>query len=160
MNQTFQNSAQVLSIGVFFTLMIIGLASTLPQAMSSGLEAHGVSVAAAHHASTLPPVSILFAAFLGYNPIQHLLGPHVLAGLSAHNQSILTGHSFFPQLISAPFRDGLHAAFLFAIIACVIAAAASLMRGGHPAHDDDPSPVGTPIPRRLLVADPEEQHAG
>ena len=159
MNQTFQNSAQVLSIGVFFTLMIIGLASTLPQTMSSGLQAHGVSVAAAHRASTLPPVSILFAAFLGYNPIQHLLGPHVLAGLSAHNQSILTGHSFFPQLISAPFRDGLHAAFLFAIVACLIAAAASLMRGGHPAHDEDPAPVGAPIPRRLLVAEPEEQHA-
>src|SRR6201995_1741874 len=77
MNQTFQNSAQVLSIGVFFTLMIIGLSATLPHAMSSGLEAHGVSAAAAHHASTLPPVSILFAAFLGYNPIQHLLGPPV-----------------------------------------------------------------------------------
>ena len=159
MNQTFQNSAQVLSIGVFFTLMIIGLASTLPQAMSSGLEAHGVSAAAAHHASTLPPVSILFAAFLGYNPIQHLLGPHVLAGLSAHSQSVLTGSSFFPNLISAPFHHGLQAAFLFAIVACLIAAAASLMRGGHPAHDEDPAPVGAPIPQRLLVAEPEEQHA-
>jgi MFS family permease len=160
MNQTFQNSAQVLSIGVFFTLMIIGLASTLPHAMSSGLQAHGVSAAAAHSASTLPPVSILFAAFLGYNPIQHLLGSHVLAGLSAHNQSILTGNSFFPHLISAPFRDGLHAAFLFAIVACLIAAAASLMRGGHPAHDEDPAPAAAPIPRRLTVAaQPEEQHA-
>ena len=175
MNQTFQNSAQVLSISVFFTLMIIGLASTLPQAMSSGLEAHGVSVAAAHRASTLPPVSILFAAFLGYNPIQHLLGSHVLAGLSAHSQSVLTGTSFFPNLISAPFRNGLHAAFLFSIVACLIAAAASLMRGGHPAHDDDPAPaagmlgehpaydedpapVAASVPR-LGVAEPEEQHA-
>ena len=149
MNQTFQNSAQVLSIGVFFTLMIVGLASTLPQAMSSGLEAHGVSAAAAHRASMLPPVSILFAAFLGYNPVQHLLGPHVLAGLSLHNQSILTGSSFFPSLISAPFRNGLHAAFLFAIVACLVAAAASLMRGGHPAYDEDPAPDGAPIPRRL-----------
>jgi MFS family permease len=159
MNQTFQNSAQVLSIGVFFTLMIIGLASTLPHAMSSGLEAHGVSSAAAHHASTLPPVSILFAAFLGYNPIQHLLGPHVLGGLSAHSQAVLTGSSFFPNLISAPFHHGLQAAFVFAIVACLIAAAASLMRGGHPAHDEDPMPVGPPIPYRLPVAQPEEQHA-
>jgi MFS family permease len=159
MNQTFQNSAQVLSIGVFFTLMIIGLASTLPQTMSAGLQAHGVSAVAAQHASTLPPVSILFAAFLGYNPIQHLLGSHILAGLSAHSQSILTGSSFFPNLISAPFRDGLHAAFLFAIVACLIAAAASLMRGGHPAYDEDPAPVAAPIPRRLRVAEPEEQHA-
>ncbi|MGO9899552.1 MAG: MFS transporter [Solirubrobacteraceae bacterium] len=159
MNQTFQNSAQVLSIGVFFTLMIIGLASTLPQTMSAGLEAHGVSVAAAQRASTLPPVSILFAAFLGYNPIQHLLGSHVLAALPAHSQSILTGRSFFPNLISAPFRDGLHTAFLFAIVACLIAAAASLMRGGHPVPDDDGAPVGAPLPRRLLVAEFDGQQA-
>jgi hypothetical protein len=104
-------------------------------------------------------VSILFAAFLGYNPIQHLLGAHVLGGLSAHSQSIVTGSSFFPNLISAPFRDGLHAAFLFAIVACLIAAAASLMRGGHPAHDEDPAPVRDPIPHRLLATEPETQHA-
>ena len=114
MNQTFQNSAQVLSIGVFFTLMVVGLSSTLPHAMSAGLQAHGVSAASAHSASTLPPVSILFAAFLGYNPLEHLLGPHVLGGLSAHNHAVLTGSSFFPSLISGPFRDGLHAAFAFA----------------------------------------------
>jgi MFS family permease len=159
MNQTFQNSAQVLSIGIFFTLMIIGLASTLPQTMSAGLQAHGVSAAAAHQTASLPPVSILFAAFLGYNPIQHLLGPHVLAGLSAHSQAALTGSSFFPNLISAPFRDGLHAAFLFAIIACLIAAAASLMRGGHPAHDEDPAPALAATPRRPLMPEPEKQHA-
>src|SRR5262249_53347257 len=73
MNQTFQNSAQVLSIGIFFTLMIVGLASTLPETMTAGLQAHGVSHATADRVANLPPVSILFAAFLGYNPIQHLL---------------------------------------------------------------------------------------
>ena len=85
MNQTFQNSAQVLSIGIFFTLMILGLASSLPHAMSSGLQAHGVSAAAAHSASHVPPVSILFAAFLGYNPIEHL-ARRTRAGLAAGRQ--------------------------------------------------------------------------
>ncbi len=130
MNQTFQNSAQVLSIGVFFTLMIMGLASDLPHTLSSGLQAHGVSAATASGISHTPPVSVLFAAFLGYNPIEHLLGAHVLASLSAANHATLAGRSFFPQLISGPFRTGLHEAFLFAILACLIAAAASLMRGG------------------------------
>ena len=129
MNQTFQNSAQVLSIGIFFTLMIVGLASSLPHTLSSGLHAHGVPVATAHTIGALPPVSILFAAFLGYNPIQQLVGPHVLGTLSVHNQAVLTGPTFFPHLISAPFRSGLHAAFAFAIVACLIAAAASFMRG-------------------------------
>src|SRR3954469_8207367 len=161
MNQTFQNSAQVLSIGIFFTLMIVGLAATLPETMSAGLQAHGVPPATAHHVATLPPVSILFAAFLGYNPIQHLLGPHVLAGLSAHDQATLTGSSFFPNLISGPFQDGLHAAFLFAIVACLIAAAASLLRGGRMVHDDEPAePAVAPTPRRLRTAELEEQHAG
>jgi MFS family permease len=129
MNQTFQNSAQVLSVGVFFTLMILGLAANLPHTMASGLEAHGVPAAAAQHAAHLPPVSILFAAFLGYNPIQHLLGGSVLAGLPVHTQAVLTGRSFFPSLIASPFRDGLHEAFAFAVIACLVAAVASWSRG-------------------------------
>jgi MFS family permease len=139
MNQTFQNSAQVLSIGVFFTLMILGLASSLPHTLSAGLQAHGVSAAAAHDASSLPPVSILFAAFLGYNPIQHLVGANGLAGVPAHDQAVLTGHSFFPQLISGPFQTGLHYAFTFAIVACLIAAGASLMRGGRHVHEEEPA---------------------
>jgi MFS family permease len=130
MNQTFQNSAQVLSIGIFFTLMIFGLSSSLPSALTAGLKAHGVAAATATTAAHLPPVSILFAAFLGYNPIQHLVGAHALSALSPANRAALVGHSFFPHLISAPFRAGLHEAFAFAIVACLIAAGASLMRGG------------------------------
>jgi MFS family permease len=130
MNQTFQNSAQVLSVGVFFTLMILGLAAQLPHAMATGLESQGVPAAAAQHAAHLPPVSILFAAFLGYNPIQHLVGGNVLGHLPAHSQAALTGRSFFPHLISGPFRSGLHEAFAFAVVACLVAAVASWSRGG------------------------------
>jgi hypothetical protein len=129
MNQTFQNSAQVLSIGIFFTLMIAGLASSLPHALATGLQAHGVSAATAQHAGQAPPVTVLFAAFLGYNPIQHLLGPHVLASLPVADQATLTGRGFFPHLISGPFQTGLHEAFAFAIAACLVAALASWSRG-------------------------------
>ncbi len=130
MNQTFQNSAQVLSVGIFFSLMILGLAASLPHAMASGLEAHGVGAQSATAISHAPPVSILFAAFLGYDPIQKLAGTHVLHSISAHAQAVVTGRAFFPQLISEPFRSGLHATFAFAIGACLIAAVASLLRGG------------------------------
>jgi MFS family permease len=160
MNQTFQNSAQVLSIGIFFTLMILGLASTLPHTLVAGLTAHGVSSADAHRVAALPPVSILFAAFLGYNPIQHLLGSHVLASLSAHSQAVLVGRSFFPHLISAPFRSGLHATFIFAISACLIAAAASLLRGGGSPTTNTASPVNAgkgarALPRVARDTEPE-----
>jgi MFS family permease len=136
MNATFQNSAQVLSIGIFFTLMIIGLSTTLSTTLKQGLVQHGVSAAVADHVGSLPPVSVLFAAFLGYNPIRTLLGPAVLAHLSAANRAALVGHSFFPELIAAPFRAGLTAAFTFATIACLIAAAASWWRGSRYVHDD------------------------
>jgi MFS family permease len=133
MNQTFQNSAQVLSIGIFFTLMIVGLSATLPHSLGTGLRAHGVSAATARRVSRLPPVSVLFAAFLGYNPAQKLLGPHVLSRLPRHDAVAIRGRSFFPHLIAAPFRDGLHEAFAFAIAACLLAALTSWWRGGRAA---------------------------
>jgi len=105
--------------------------------VTSGLEAHGVPTAAAQHVAHLPPVSVLFAAFLGYNPMQHFLGAHTLAALSPHSSALLTGRSFFPHLISGPFRTGLHEAFFFAIAACLVAAAASLMRGGLYHHEEE-----------------------
>jgi MFS family permease len=134
MNSTFQNSAQVLSIGIFFTLMIRGLSGTLSTTLTQGLIAHGVPQAVAQHVGNLPPVSLLFAAFLGYNPVQTLVGPQVLNQLSAANRAALTGHSFFSNLISAPFHAGLNEAFIFAAIACLIAAAASWSRGGRFVH--------------------------
>jgi hypothetical protein len=124
--------------------------------MSAGLQAHGVPAATAQHVAQLPPVSILFAAFLGYNPIQHLVGNHVLAQLSAHQHALIVGRSFFPQLISAPFRDGLHEAFAFAIIACLIAAAASWFRGGNPTAAESPPEAA----REHRPRSRGEQHAG
>jgi hypothetical protein len=123
--------------------MIVGLAATLPHAMSTGLEANGVAAATADRVAHLPPVSILFAAFLGYNPVEHLLGPHALAALGAHDRATVTGRSFFPHLISGPFRHGLREAFSFAIAACLVAAGASLMRGGkyQDAGGADPEPA-------------------
>jgi MFS family permease len=130
MNSTFQNSAQVLSIGIFFTLMIIGLSGTLPGTLYHGLVAHGVPAHPAAIAAHLPPVSTLFAAFLGYSPVSHLIGPAVLARLPAHQVAVLTGRRFFPGLISGPFAAGLHTAFDFAIGACLAAAGMSWLRGG------------------------------
>jgi MFS family permease len=137
MSATFQNAAQVLSIGIFFSLMIIGLSAHLPGALHDGLIAHHVPAADASRIADLPPVAMLFAAFLGYNPMQHLLGPHVLAALPQGQAAQLTGRGFFPSLMSVPFGDALKVAFTFALIACLVAAAASLLRGGRYHHDDE-----------------------
>src|SRR5215469_11778457 len=134
MSATFQNSAMVLSIGIFFTLIILGLASSLPPALSHGLIAQGVPRADAARIAALPPVSIMFAALLGYNPVQALLGS-AISRLPASHAAYLTGHTFFPSLISAPFEHGLAIAFDFAIAACLIAGVASLLRGGKYVHE-------------------------
>ncbi len=134
MNTTFQNSAQVLSIGIFFTLIIVGLSATLPAALVKGLTAHGVPVETAVSLSHLPPVSTLFAAFLGYNPATHLLGQHVLSQLAPGQRATVTGEQFFPNLLSTSFRQGLHTAFDFGIVMCLLGAAASWTRGGKAPH--------------------------
>ncbi len=126
MMTTFQNAAMVLSIGFFFSLIISGLSSSLPSTMHDGLLAHGVPEAAATQVANLPAVAVLFAAFLGYNPIQQLLGGQ-LSSLPPDQASFLTGRSFFPNLISGPFQSGLAVAFGFAIAVCLIGAVASLL---------------------------------
>ena len=129
MNSTFMNSAQVFSLGIFFSLMIAGLAAALPRTLSSGLISQGVPASAAQQVSHAPPISILFASFLGYNPIGHLLGAGALGHLPAAKAAELTGRTFLPGLLAGPFRDGLHIAFAFSIGCCLIAAAASWSRG-------------------------------
>ncbi|HEX4248492.1 MAG TPA: MFS transporter [Pseudonocardia sp.] len=139
MRSTFQNSGTALSIGVFFSLMVVGLAGTLPQTLSAGLRAEGVPATVAAGVANLPPVSTLFAAFLGANPIAHLLAPSgVLDALPAANRATLTGTEFFPQLISAPFHHGLVTVFTAAAIMAVVSALASYFRGGpnRPATDN------------------------
>ncbi len=113
---TFFNAGSSLSIGIFFSLMIVGLANTLPGAMSSGLQAQGVSSAVAHDVANLPPVGSLFAAFLGYNPIAELLEPYHALQQPGVNVDVLTGKTFFPELITQPFHSGLVVVFVAAAV--------------------------------------------
>ncbi|MBO0827105.1 MAG: MFS transporter [Streptosporangiales bacterium] len=137
MRGTFLNSGMSLSIGIFFSLMIAGLAATLPQSMSSGLRAHGVPAAIAQQVAELPPVGSLFAAFLGFNPIKTLLGPTgVLQHVSPHDAAVLTGKEFFPQLMAGPFQHGLVVVFAAATVMSVVAALASLVRSGTGSRDE------------------------
>jgi MFS family permease len=126
---TFMNSAMVLSIGIFFSLIIVGLSATLPSVLYHGLSSNGVPQAYALKVSHLPPVGSLFAAFLGYNPMGTTLAP-IIHTLPPHTAAYLTGHRFFPQLVSHPFATGIHEAFYFAAGCCLVAAVASWMRGG------------------------------
>ncbi len=141
MTGTFQNAGNSLSIGIFFSLMIAGLSTTLPAALHAGLTAHGVGSAVADQVAATPPVGSLFAAFLGYNPIASILGPTgVLTSLSPVNTAALTGKTFFPQLIADPFHAGLVIVFIAAAVMSVIGAVASLAMGGKFVHVDEPVP--------------------
>jgi MFS family permease len=140
MRATFQNAGFVLSIGLFFSLMIAGLAARLPTTLYDGLTANGVPSASAERIAHLPPVGSLFAAFLGYNPIRTLLGPAALEHLSPAQVANLTGTSFFPRLIAEPFQHGLAIVFLAALVRSLVAAAASWLRGGRYVHEELEAP--------------------
>jgi MFS family permease len=133
---TFQNAGFPLSIGLFFSLMVLGLQASVPHAMLAGLTAHGVPLRTATTLSQLPPLGYLFAAFLGYNPLGTLLGPKLLAALPPGQAAQLTGRAFFPQLISDPFRHGLVVVLAFAALMCLGAAAASWARGRKFVHEE------------------------
>jgi MFS family permease len=153
MVMTFQNTGMVLSIGLFFTLIVIGLSGSLAQATLRGLTAHGVPAAAAGRVAHQPPVGLLFAALLGYNPIRSLLAPTgILARLPGATVASLTSRSFFPSLIAQPFADGLRGAFAFSVAAAVIAAIASWLRGGRYYHVEEAPSSAQPAEAPVLRA--------
>ncbi|HYX43688.1 MAG TPA: MFS transporter, partial [Acidimicrobiales bacterium] len=159
MRATFQNTGMVLSIGIFFSLMIVGLSATLPRTMTAGLEANGVAPATAETVAHLPPVGSLFAAFLGYNPMEKLLGSPAQAGVDAAHWKTLTGKTFFPHLIADPFMKGLRIAFTASLLMCLVAAWASWLRGAkyvHREEGDDTLAFGAPADAEAAAGESPE----
>jgi MFS family permease len=145
LTMTFFNAGTVLSMGLFFTIVTLGLASSLPSHLYAGLTAAGVNPAAAHQVAREPPIGSLFSAFLGYNPLQQLLGPTgALQQLPPHQVAYITGRSFFPSLIEQPFAQGLHMAFDFAAAAIGVALVASALMGRRFVHAEAVEEVGRP----------------
>jgi MFS family permease len=144
MRATFQNVANTLSITVIFSLVTVGLAANLPNALNSGLTKAGIPASAAKAVANLPPTGALFAAFLGYNPLGTLLPSAVLHHLSAATRATVLGKQFFPTLLSGPFGSGLTIAFVVSALCCVGAAVLSLLRGKPVIHEEMTSAVPRP----------------
>jgi MFS family permease len=144
MRATFYNAGTPLSIGVFFSLMVIGLSARVPEALFRGLTQDGVAASVATGLSRLPPIGYLFAGFLGYNPLKTLLGPRVLGSLAPADAAHLTGQQFFPSLIAGPFKTGLVVVLSFSVAMCLVAAVASWLRGGRYVYESPPEEDGSP----------------
>ncbi|MFI6215359.1 MFS transporter [Nocardia brasiliensis] len=136
MRGTLFNGGNALSMGIFFSLMVVGLAASLPSALDTGLRAQGVSASAAAEVAGMPPVASMFAAFLGFNPIQELLGPTGELAKPGVNADTLTGQEFFPNLLTGPFHTGLVVVFVAAAVMMLLAAAASYFAGNKYVHDE------------------------
>jgi MFS family permease len=145
MRATFMNAASVISMTMFFSIVTAGLAATLPSTLSGGLLHAGLPAVVANGVAKLPPIAALFAAFLGYNPMQTMLPSVVLHQLPAHAQTTLLGQSFFPNLISSPFMDGMRLAFYLAAVVCLIAAIASMVRNKRASVKEEIVDAGTDI---------------
>jgi MFS family permease len=153
MRSTFQNSGMSLSIGIFFSLLIAGLAAALPKTLTGGLRGQGVPASVASQVAHLPPVSTLFASFLGYNPVRNLLRPSgVLNRLPARNVAALTGKQYFPHLISGPFHHGLIIVFSAAVAMSVLGALVSLLRGRQFYYDAPEGAAPPPLPAGQAAA--------
>ncbi|WP_109525393.1 MULTISPECIES: MFS transporter [Nocardia] len=137
MRGTLFNGGNALSMGIFFSLMVVGLAATLPSALDAGLRAQGVSAGAASELAGMPPVASMFAAFLGFNPIEELLGPSGELSKPGVNADVLTGQEFFPNLLTGPFHSGLVVVFIAAAVMMLLAAFASWFAGNDRARDED-----------------------
>jgi MFS family permease len=137
---TFQNAGMVLSIGVFFSLLITGLSHSLPGALHNGLAAQGVPPRAIDAVASVPPVGLMFAAFLGSNPIASLLNSAgVLHQLPPHTVATLTSRTYLPGLLTGPFHSGLLVVFILAAVLAGVGAVVSLFRGGVYIHDESGS---------------------
>jgi MFS family permease len=148
MRATTTNAGQVLSIGLFFSLMLLGLAEMLPQSMEAGLLAQHVPADIAHQVAATPPVASLFAAFLGYNPMGELIPAAILHTLPPESVATLTGSSFFPGLMSAPFKHGLLFAFTFSALLYVVAGLCSWLGGSAVAPEAQDVPPGIATDKR------------
>jgi MFS family permease len=150
MRATFQNAGMPISIAIFFSLMIVGLSARVPHALFTGLTANGVPSAKATTLAHEPAVGYLFASFLGSNPLRSSLGPKVLGSLTPAQQANITSRSFFPSLISDPFKHGLVIILTFSIVMCLLAAWASWLRGSRYIHEEEEDEEDVLLPSDLV----------
>jgi MFS family permease len=132
MRSTLQNTGQTISLGIFFTIVIFGLTNTLPAALYSSLVGAGVPTALAKSVSSIPPTGALFAAFLGYDPVDTILGglpPQVSSSIPPQAISTIEAKTWFPNTIAPPFMSSLHLTFYVGATLSVLAAVASALRG-------------------------------
>ena len=122
-------------MSLFFSVAIVGLAHNLPSALFSGMVAAGIPADAASHVASLPPTGALFAAFLGYNPMQQLLPPAVVANLPEATKTIVLGKQFFPSLMAPALMASLRLTFYGAAAISFIAAVVSFLRGKRYIHE-------------------------
>lgn len=137
MRSTIQNTGIALSMTLYFSIILIGMVHQLPPILEKGLIAQGIPTATATQISQLPPTVALFSAFLGYNPMSHLLPASVLSSLPAASRATLLGTRFFPLTIAPAVMSSLRLAFYISAAMSAIAAVASFLRGGRYVYEEE-----------------------
>jgi MFS family permease len=133
MRATLQNVGQTASLAVFFSIVLIALAASLPPALASAVTNAGAPQLAPVF-KNIPPTNALFAAFLGYNPVSSILGvlpSSVVSSIPQSTRTFLTGQTFFPNAIAPAFMSALRVTFYIGAALSVVAAVASLLRGSY-----------------------------
>ncbi|MFZ2073819.1 MAG: MFS transporter [Methanoregula sp.] len=131
MMSTLVNSGFVLSMGMFFTIIVVGLTGAFPPMLSTALSAANATPLVPAM-SAIPPTGALFAAFLGYNPIHIILAglpPALLASVAPATLAYLTGAVWFPTTLAQAFMPSLALSFYIGAGISFIAALLCALRG-------------------------------
>ncbi len=159
MRATLQNTGQTVSLAIFFTVIITGLSSSLPAALSNAMASAGVPQLA-NSFTSISPTSALFSAFLGYNPMQSILAlPQLSSVVTQIPQLTLTfleGQTFFPNAIAPAFLSALDVSFYIGAALSIAAAVASLLRGKRYMYRAKEQGLPNPVPGALK---PNKEHA-
>jgi MFS family permease len=151
MISTLKNTANMASMGVFFTVVIMGITLKFPEAMTASLTSIGATQLVPV-LSNIPPTSALFSAFLGYNPVSTILSSlpgSTVASIPPSTLSTLTGITWFPLTLANAFIPSLQSSFYIGALISAIGAVLSALRGKRYVHEQDSvqvKPDGTEKP--------------
>jgi len=137
MRATLQNAGMQLSMAVFFTIVLVGLATGLSGSVHSALSSAGVPEPYLSQFTNLVasnPTGALFGAFLGQNPMAAFV-PFLPTTLQQQLGPTLLARPFFPNAVAPSFLHGIDLAFAVSAGLTALAAVVSLLRGGRYVHE-------------------------
>ncbi|QGR18670.1 MFS transporter [Stygiolobus azoricus] len=120
MRASLQNTASAISVALYFSVVITGMAATLNSSIESALSSYGI-----HLNVNLPAAVAIFSALLGYDPLSSLA-----SSLPTSVASHIDTPAFFITAIAPSFISGFRLMLNISAALLVLSGILSLVRKG------------------------------